>query len=183
MDKQTAKLGARILENLPSDMGMEAMQKWIDDPLSLQSFLRDLNGEASKTDPNNPAAFFQPRLGLWVSPDFRARVLGRVVNISTEVKHIDLSREMSDADIEKMVGPNHLFGDEQVCRTIARLIAAQEEGKEGELLNNGFANLFYTSSCVVFVNWSADDREWRVSAWRRGDSGWSAGLRVFSPGN
>jgi len=39
MDKQTAKLGARILENLPN-MDSEVMQEWIDDPKGLQEALR-----------------------------------------------------------------------------------------------------------------------------------------------
>jgi len=39
MDKQTAKLGARILENLP-EMDSEVMQGWINDPKGLQDALR-----------------------------------------------------------------------------------------------------------------------------------------------
>jgi len=40
MDKQTAKLIARIAENLPSGMSPEEMQKWIDNPKELQEALR-----------------------------------------------------------------------------------------------------------------------------------------------
>ena len=39
MDKQTAELGAKILQNLPG-MNSEMMQKWIDDPQGLQKALR-----------------------------------------------------------------------------------------------------------------------------------------------
>ena len=39
MDTQTAKMGARILENLP-EMDSEVMQGWIDDPKGLQEALR-----------------------------------------------------------------------------------------------------------------------------------------------
>ncbi len=42
IDKQTAKLGARILENLPADLDGNTMQGWIDHPKELQQFLRGL---------------------------------------------------------------------------------------------------------------------------------------------
>ena len=41
MDRQTCKLIARISENLP-DMNGEVMQRWIDDPKSLQRALKDV---------------------------------------------------------------------------------------------------------------------------------------------
>jgi hypothetical protein len=36
-------------------------------------------------------------------------------------------------------------------------------------------------SCVVNVNWNADDRQWNVNTWKRDDNEWNAGNRVFSP--
>lgn len=39
----------------------------------------------------------------------------------------------------------------------------------------------YESSCVVNVNWNADDRKWNVNAWDRDNNRWNAGNRVFSP--
>ena len=41
MDKQTAKLIARISENLPPDMDENVMQGWIDNPKGLQQALRE----------------------------------------------------------------------------------------------------------------------------------------------
>jgi len=41
IDKQTAKLVARIAENLPA-MDSDTMQRWIDDPKGLQEFLKKL---------------------------------------------------------------------------------------------------------------------------------------------
>jgi hypothetical protein len=130
---------------------------------------------------DDPASFFQNRPGLWVSSAFQSGVLAKIANTSTETRHIDLERDMTDAEIEKKVGPGHIFGYEQVSRTIARMIAAQEGGKEGELLNNGFANILYTSSCVVRVHWSSGFGRWSVHLWQRVDDRWSAGPRVFCP--
>lgn len=132
-------------------------------------------------DPNVPAVFFRMREGLWVSPDFQTQMLAKVANTGTEVRHIDLECDMSSVDIEAMLGNSYVFGEMQVCLTIARLITAQPNGVEGELLNNGFLNLFYTSSCVVRVYWRVDRREWFVGTWWRGDGGWCAGSRAFSP--
>ena len=39
----------------------------------------------------------------------------------------------------------------------------------------------YESSCVVNVNWNADNRKWNVNTWRRDDDRWNAGNRAFSP--
>ena len=126
------------------------------------------------------AAFFRNRPGLWVSSDFQSQVLAKVANTSTEARYVDLECGMSDAEIEKMLGPGHIFGDEQVCKTIARLIGAQPNGEEGELLKNGF-NLFYVGSCVVGVVLRARGRSWDVETWRRSGGGWRTGCRAFSP--
>ena len=96
-------------------------------------------------------------------------------------KHKDLERVMTDAEIEASLGDRHQFSETILCHLLARLITAQPSGEEGELLSNGFANLFYTSSCVVSVRWGADYREWDVYTWRRDDDRWRAGNRVFSP--
>ena len=58
MDKQTAKLIARIAENLP-DMEGEVMQNWINRPKELQNFLLGLNPTPTKTatDPEAPLDF------------------------------------------------------------------------------------------------------------------------------
>lgn len=47
MDKQELKLGARILENLPT-MSSDVMQGWIDNPKSLKEFLSGLVLEEAK---------------------------------------------------------------------------------------------------------------------------------------
>jgi len=36
------------------------------------------------------------------------------------------------------------------------------------------------ASCVVNVNWNADDGKWNVNTWRRDDNRWNAGNRAFS---
>lgn len=136
---------------------------------------------------HDPDEYYQTRSGLYVWGDFRSRVVAHAKPVESgmvfKVKSFDLMAGLTDEKIEVLLLKEHLFGDDQLCAIIAKLIAKQPNGEEGVLLNNGCANLFYTGSDVVRVYWHSDSREWDVDAWRRGAYGWVAGRRVFSPAN
>ncbi|MFH1472803.1 MAG: hypothetical protein ABIF06_00065 [bacterium] len=179
MDGQTAKLIARIAENLPKKMSSDVIQGWIDNPKRLQKFLSGLISELDFSD------FFQTRPGLWVSEDFRRLVLAKAVSSDVVgTNHFDLPRVMTDAEIERKLeedfGP-HTWDEGALCVTLQKWLTEQEDGRSGRLLNNDFANIFYTSSCVVRVHWLAVGRRWFVVTWSRGVVGWRAGHRAFSP--
>jgi hypothetical protein len=55
------------------------------------------------------------------------------------------------------------------------MISKQPNGEQGDLINNGYANLFYTASWVALVGWDRAGRGWDVGTWCR------AGRRVVSP--
>lgn len=137
------------------------------------------------TKQHNPTEFYQTREGLYVWPDFKSRVVANsdLVEAGTVFKlnHALLTENMLDAEIEAVLLAKHLFDETQACAIIAGFIEEQPNGEEGVLLNSGHANPFYLGSCVVGVRWSADDRKWYVSTWRRDGGRWSAGDRVFSP--
>ncbi|MDZ4205680.1 MAG: hypothetical protein U1C12_00470 [Patescibacteria group bacterium] len=139
------------------------------------------------TKQHDPDAFYHTRSGLCVWNDFRSRVVAHAkpveAGMNFKVDGFDLQQYLTDANIEVALPKEHLFGDGRLCAIIAELIARQPNGEEGALLNNGFANLFYTGSCVVGVRWIADRRRWLVRAWGRGGDRWCAGIRVFSPAN
>lgn len=143
----------------------------------LLNFRRVLDGEATITMvegvPRDPDSFFRTRKGLWVDDNFRSLVVAKAKTSVTvpAFKYVGLTRDMNDAEIEKMLGDDHLFTETEACALIMDLITKQEGGVEGELLNNGYSNLLYLPSCVVRVDWLADDREWRVNAWRRDGNG------------
>lgn len=82
-----------------------------------------------------------------------------------------LSRYMTDKEIETELKPG-------LCE-LGDVLAFLENPPESS--KNGYFNLFYLSSCVVYVHWLAGGREWRVSAWERDGYGWFAGSQVFSP--
>ncbi len=139
------------------------------------------------SDHRNPDAFFKTRDGLYVWDDFQTRVvkLAKPINTGTTFKvNVDeLGADLTDKEIENGLPKNHLWDEGALCAVVAEMISKQPEGKEGDLLNNGYANLFYTSSCVVFVFWRAVSSKWGVNTWDRGGLGWSAGVRVLSPAN
>ena len=77
---------------------------------------------------------------------------------------------MNDNEVETELKPG-------LCELGDVLAFLENPPKESK---DNYWNLFYTSSCVVGVCWSADRRGWVVSTWRRG-GGWVTGGRVFSP--
>lgn len=97
------------------------------------------------------------------------------------VNSFDLVTRSSDEEIEKELGDNLLFSPGEVYSIIGSLISKQPKGKEGALLNNGQANIFYTEAFVLSVNRYPGLGAWGVYVWRRGDNRWSGGRRVFSP--
>jgi hypothetical protein len=136
---------------------------------------------------HDPDSFYRDRHGLYVWGAMRKLVVAKAkpmqVGTTFRLNIADLGKRAADEQIESALSEGHLFEESAVCAIIAELIGQQPEDRAGVLLNNGYANLFYTGSCVVRVYWDAGDRQWDVSAWKRGGRGWSAGRRVFSPAN
>lgn len=181
---QIAEFHAAVIRHLP-EMDTMGKQRWIDDPEGLKKFLSGLAPSFEAGDVCKHLAFFKTRPGLYVTDDFRNCVVAKAESTVTipAWKHVELTQDMNDVEIEEMLGDGHIFMESEVCALIADLIGKQEKGKKGKLLNNGYANLFYLRSCVVRVYWDADDRKWVVDAWLRDGDGWYRGVQVFSPGN
>lgn len=136
---------------------------------------------------HDPDAFYRTRSGLYIWDDFRTRITAQAKPSETgatfKVESFGLMRGLDDKEIEAMLPKSHLFDETQVSAIIAGLIARQPNGEDGALVNNNFANLFYTSSRVVGVGWRAGGRQWVVASWERGDDRWVASSQVFSPAN
>jgi hypothetical protein len=139
---------------------------------------------------NNPDAYFRTRTGLWVSNDFRSHIVAKAqwypAGTSSIVVNVDeISQEdgAADKEIEGALPTRHLFDETDVCAIVETMISKQPNGMEGDLENTGKVNLFYTSSYVVRVGWRAVNVRWYVETWRRDESRWDTGGRVFSPAN
>ncbi|MFA6414571.1 MAG: hypothetical protein WC217_00965 [Candidatus Paceibacterota bacterium] len=151
----------------------------------LKSILSLVNGkiasDAIKTF--DPYVFYEVRDGLWIGDFFRDNVLAKAASVknlpATTLKSFELTKNAYDRDITACLPQNYEFDISEALARIAQIIEQQPNGKEGDLLNNGYANLFYVPGYVVRVSWGADCRSWGVGAWERDDDGWSAGFRVF----
>lgn len=135
-------------------------------------------------DTHDPQAFYQARAGLWVSDEFRSRILSKAKPVKKLMaavgKSYDLTQNVYDREITPSLPKDYVFDESEVCARITTMIQKQPNGEEGDLLNNGYANLFYVAGCVVYVYWNADSRKWNVYAWRLDDVCWRADFRVFS---
>lgn len=159
------------------------MQKLLAERKELKRKIAELTGEPKPLYDHD--FFFRARSGLYVSDSFRNLVVAKTFP-SAESRAIltktqKLSCNMTDEKIEKMLGNGHIFNETALCDTLAEMLQKQWGGKGGRLLNNGYANLFYTTSCVVSVHWYAGGAGWSVDTWERGDYEWDAGDQVFSP--
>src|SRR6185437_4281281 len=118
------------------------------------------------TAPFNPNAFFQTREGLWVSDEFRRLILSKARSVekldAASGKYFDLMKNAYDREIKAELPENHEFEISELCARIASMILAQPEGASGDLLNSGYANIFYVAGFAVNVRWNSDYRKWRV---------------------
>ncbi len=126
---------------------------------------------------------------VWFGDDFqkwfvplRERIVGEPV---LPVFHHDLSESSLDAEIfEVLGGRDNVEKHPSTMLGISRLIEKQANGEAGDLLVNGWANIFYVYDFggvlrAVYVRWY--DGGWYVRAYSVDDSGgWDAGDRVFS---
>ena len=132
----------------------------------------------------DPQAYFQTRPGLWVSEEFVSRVRSKakpVENLgSATLKSYDLTKAAYDREIKTGLGANHVFDQSELIARLEQMVGKQQGGEEGELLNNGYANLFYLAGWVVYVRWNAGRRRWNVGVWKLDDFHWHEGDRIFS---
>lgn len=140
----------------------------------------------------SPHAYFKTRPGLYVWNTFEEHILSEqkksIPYRGLEgVKNSMLPRNMSDQEIidEILGGMDELRKHSFTLDQIAAKIDLQPNGEDGELLNNGYANIFY----VVLVNegffavsvlWDSGDHEWNVDACPLDENGnWLAVRQVF----
>jgi hypothetical protein len=100
-------------------------------------------------------------------------------------KSFDLPHGMSDAGIRENLGANHVFEDAKAFLLwLSGALERQSNGEEGDLLVNGYANIFYVRGAggavfVVQIYWRAGDGKWCAFASRLDHHWWNAGNRAF----
>jgi len=191
-DVPTGKLNALVKKI----GGLDVMDGVLDGTVEFSIVARrrlKLLGEVSlprRSKEFDPHEFFRTRDGLWVSDFFRDHVLS-VAKKTKAVRaqkgaNFQLEDHSSDKEIRAEFPENHIFEDASAfCAHLAGMIERQWSGTEGDLISNGYANIFYVRGkdnevFAVIVFWLVVRREWRVGAYRLGDDRWAAGDRAFS---
>ncbi|MBI2004790.1 hypothetical protein HYS79_01345 [Patescibacteria group bacterium] len=135
---------------------------------------------------HDPGSLWQTRPGLYVYDDFRNRIVAAAKPTETGAKFKKLPRFKlgRNATGEELKGarPNGIWTATDFCPWLAAKLAKQAGGKDGEFLNNGWANLFLVEGVngevfVVVVGWFGG--EWIVDAWRLDDD-WPGGSQFGS---
>jgi len=187
-DGQTAAFLAAVATCMPRRMDSEVMQGWITNPDALKKALASLLCPPMMKEEFDPNEFFQNREGLWRSDAFAERVLSVAterIQLPDHIPSFTLPKSMGDSEIRRELGDNHVFGASECCMVIASMISRQPNGEDGDLINDGKANILYVRGkddevFTVDVRWYADARKWRVRACQFDDHQWHAGNRGFS---
>ena len=135
------------------------------------------------------SSFFSngPKLYFW--DNFKNWVLSEIPDVipafTGSVRKTQLTKNMYDSEIQAELGNPTAFSVSEFAAIIKGLIAKQPKGEGGDLLNNGYANIFYVQLAnrtvfAVGVRCCGGDREWRFSAFSLAGDRWLDGLCVFS---
>jgi len=160
-------------------------------PLRLAGEYKFLSPRAAGTLPATEAfdpATLSQRSDLWFSDNTRKWILPAATPIDALPGGIldgfDLIKNAFDREIKSELPAVHVISASEFLARAAVLTANQPNGKEGDLLVNGYANIWYVEGLnsevfAVFVRWYADDRLWRFYTYQLVDGQWSAGDRVL----
>jgi hypothetical protein len=199
MNKQEMKFWARMFENIPN-MSSEVMQGWIDNPKDLKKLLFGLVPAETRltamtvltvaSNSVNPHDFFKTREGLLTSSYFNDCILSgaskkKMSADEATISYADLVQYANDAEIGSELPECYVFEDVDTFLVyLATLIEGQWGGKEGTLLNNGYANIFYVKVngevFAVDVRWLAGHRRWHCHDYRLDEYRWPVDFRAFS---
>lgn len=102
-------------------------------------------------------------------------------DVKSTLTSFDLTSYSEDAEIISKIGSEQKA--EVSLSEVWHLLEAQATGESGQLLTNGYVNIFYVRDIklvlrTVFVGW--DGSGWYVGAGALGGSGWYVGGRIFS---
>ena len=121
----------------------------------------------------------------YLSDNFKQWFLDKIEEATPEavLRYAKLTRAALDDEIRAEIGAEF---EQTTLAQIFALMALQPDGREGALLTNWWATIFYVPDVkgvlrVVLVYWHADDGGWSVHAYSVGlPSGWHVGHRAFS---
>ena len=124
----------------------------------------------------------------WIGDNFK-RMFGNHTESETSQSALQVHQLTESARDPAIIAE---LGGEQIAETTLgqmwQMLLVQGQGQDGNLLINGFANIFYIRSQVdnqlwaVYCRWDSGNRDWLVNAYPVSDpDDWYAGSQVFSP--
>jgi hypothetical protein len=126
---------------------------------------------------------------IWMSDRFQEVILANAPQktslISQAIDKFKLSKSMWDSAMLNELGQPKPYSIGEFLALAKHLTSGQPTGKEGTLLNNGYANIFYVEAAdgrmvAVYVFWNGE--KWRFFCYELGeDIQWNDGRCVFSP--
>ncbi len=141
-------------------------------------------------NPFNADEYYQNRKGLYIEDKFHNLILSATSPIKSvpamELAISSVVKTANDDDIHLELPRNHVFENTSIfCAHLGAMIDCQLNGKDGNLLSNGYVNIFYVYGVdrkvfVVRVFGDTNGRDWSVGVDFLHDYGQSAGVRVFS---
>lgn len=160
--------------------------------LSLE-YLKLITGNiAVKTDSFSKDSFFKNgpmKLYFWES--FKDQIFkvipDSIPGFEGLLRKTQLTKSMFDSEILAELNNPQPFTVSEFAAIICELLSRQPNSEDGQLLNNGYANIFYVKLedervVAVVVHWSSDARGWRLNACAFVDCKWDVGHCVFSRG-
>lgn len=125
---------------------------------------------------------------LYFWDNFRSWILSAIPDsipaFSTTLSSFTLTRNMYDRDILTELGNPTPFTVSEFAAIMKGMLSKQPQGEPGDLLTDGYANIFYVKLddgrvVAVLVHWYADYPEWNCYAHDFDNDRWSEGNQVF----
>lgn len=194
LSKASLELTQRIQTHFPRNLDPKILQSWNGCPNGiLKKILRDV---FSKTDLIFRVApissFFNESspVKLSFSKNFKNLILSEISELvdfpepPESVRHV-LSGSKNDKEVILEYAIKHYSSVAELSLVIYEKIMKQSKGENGELQNNGRANIFYVplkngQVVVIDIRWDSDNHRWCLIAFESGENIWIDGSYVFS---
>lgn len=157
--------------------------------LTLKYLVLIVQGVQISAEAFSKSSFFANRPKLYFWNNFKNCVLSKIPDVipafTGSVTKTKLSRGMYDKEILGELGNPTPFTVAEFATIIKSLIGKQSKRENGDLSNDGDANIFYVELAdrtvvVVSVYWDGDLREWHFNVFSLDRDRWSDGSYVFS---
>ncbi len=132
-------------------------------------------------------SFFTGKSNFWFGDNFKSLILSQIPEtipaFSGTLSKLLLTKPIYDSEMQAETDSKP-FSVAEFAAIIRHLILSQPNGEDGDLLNNGYGNIFHVQLgdnrvVAVRVDWDSCRREWVFRANDFDIDGWSGGYCLF----